>query len=348
MKKELFKELCNTPGLSGREERIVSIVEKELKKYNFDIERDNLGSIYGIKKSIKKNAKTLLIDAHMDEVGLRIVDFTDNGLIKIEEFGAISKFSLFNQRVNVHLENNEIIQGFVGGDTKDISNFSIPKISDMFVDIGVSSKKEIIDLGIKIGDMITFNSDVVFTKERIISKAADDRVGILIILELLEYIKNNDFDYNIVVSATTQEEVGIRGAKAAAYKYKPDIAMTIDVSPSKDFPKETGEGKLGGGTMLRHFDRLTLTNKKSIEFLKNILIKHKIKYQDYFSLGGTNAGSISLANDGTIILPIGLLARNLHTSSLIFDIKDYENTLKFCKIILSELNNSKIESLGFK
>lgn len=349
MDRKEIKKLLETPGISGHETLIAKILEEKMTKSKLDIKRDNLGGIFGIKKSTNKKAKTVMIEAHMDEVGFVVADLLESGLIRFNEQGGIWKNFLPSQRVKVYTKGFK--KSYTGVIVIDPNRLTIkqgnpiPDIDEMFIDIGAEDKKELIKMGIEQGNIAVFDSDVKFNGNRIISKAIDDRLGVALVIELIEYIKNKSFDYNIVIGCTTQEEVGLRGALVAAHKFKPDLAITIDISPSKDVPKHQGDGKLGGGTMLRHFDSSTLYLPQIIDFVEQTLNKHKIKWQDYYSLGGTDAGAIHKALSGIPCIPVGFLARNLHTSSLVADLRDYEETNKLLKALVNDLDNKKIENL---
>ena len=349
MNKNLMIKLLETPGISGREELVVEIIKKEIKKNNLELERDNLGGIWGIKTSSNSKAKTILIDSHLDEVGFMVTSIMPNGMIRFINQGGIWNLTLNSQRLRVWTSDfSKSYSGVVlyPNTNTHQAKGNTPEIKDMLLDIGATSKKEVEKWGIKQGDSITFDTKVEINGNRVIGKAADNRVGVAIVIELMKFIKDKKFDYNIVIGASSQEEVGLRGVRAATNKYNPDLAFVIDVSPARDIslPKEP-DGILGAGTMLRHKDAATIYPSKIIDYLRKIIKDNDIKYQDYFSLGGTNAGMIHLQQEGRPVFPFGIVARNLHTSSLIFDIKDYDYTLKLIELILLDLNTNKIVKL---
>lgn len=349
MNKKLVKKLLETPGISGKEDLISEIVKSEIKKNKLEMQRDNLGGVWAIKKSEKKNAKTIMIDSHMDEVGFMVTGIKSNGMISFVNQGGIWNLTLNSQRLRVWTSNfSKSFSGVVlfpntnthGGTGKT------PEIKNMLLDIGASSKEEVIKWGIKEGDAITFDTNVEINGNRVISKAIDNRVGVALVLELMSFIKDKKFDFNIVIGASTQEEVGLRGTRVSTFKFKPDLGFVIDVSPSRDIPlPQEPNGILGKGTMLRHKDAATVYLPKAIDYIRNILKKNDILYQDYISLGGTNAGQMHLQNEGIVVLPFGIVARNLHTSSSVFDINDYNETLKLLESILLDLNSNKIVKL---
>ncbi len=333
-------KLLELPGISGRESRVRKFVEEILLESGFSIDYDNLGSLIATKKSELEDAKTILFDSHMDEVGFMVTHITDNGLLKFEEHGNINKKLLLGQRVKIW--NSDYTKSIIGVISYSPLLESVPKIEDMFIDVGALTKEEVTDkFEIKIGASITFAELTVAQGNSFITKAADDRLGVSLLLDLVENTKDVKLKYNLVLAFTTQEEVGIRGARTTAYKIQPDIAVTVDTSPAKDFPASTNEGDLGKGTFVRHKDALHITNEKIVKYIEELMKSNKIKHQDYFSMGGTNAYGYSMTAEGTKLIPAGLLVRHIHTGSLIFNIKDYKETLKFLVAIVEDFNNTK-------
>ncbi len=304
---------------------------------------------WGKKESSNPKAKTLLIDAHMDEVGFVVTNISKNGFLSFEEMGGVWSQTLNTTRLRVW--NNDYSKSYVGvvewpGTNSHQGTGGNVKIENMLLDIGAESKEEVKKWGIEIGSVITFDSEAEFNGNRVISKSADNRLGVAAVLSIMDYIKDKEFDYNIVVGASVQEENGLIGARTSAYMIEADAAIVIDVSPATDFPAgQEPKGVLGKGTMLRHKDARTIYSRDIIEYMKKLMKDNDIKYQDYFSLGGTNAGNIHLAKEGVKTFPVGLVARNLHTSSSVFDIKDFEETLKLLECLLNDLSSNKINKI---
>ncbi|RLA68288.1 MAG: hypothetical protein DRQ78_01205 [Epsilonproteobacteria bacterium] len=216
----------------------------------------------------------------------------------------------------------------------------------MMFDIGAVDKKQVQkEFELNIGNVVTFDYPSEQNGDRVIAKSLDDRAGVAILLETLDFIKNTSFDYDIYIGASSQEEVGLRGARTSAYKINPDLAIVVDVSPSNDLPTDEQTGTLGKGTILRHKDSCYLTDKYIIKYIRDLSTKHNIKIQDYFGTGCTNAGILHLSNNGIKTIPLGLLARGLHTGSSIIDMNDYEETKKLLKEVLTDLNIKTINKI---
>lgn len=344
--KSVLEKLLNLPGTSGREELVRKFLKKQIIKNGLELEMDNLGSVWGIKKVRSQKAKTILIDSHMDEVGFIVTGITNRGFITFENQGGIWNKTMVSQRLKVW--NKTLSKGYSGvvvipGSNTHQQKGLIPGINKLLLDIGADSKKEVLRWGINLGSVITFDTLAQFNGQRVISKAADNRVGVSIVVQLMKFIGANKFDYNIIIGGSTQEEVGLRGARTSTYKFKPDLAFVIDVSPAMDIPNPLlPYGVVGGGTMIRHKDGLTLYSPSVIDYIREISASKRIKTQDYFSEGGTNAGVIHIWEEGRPVIPFGIVARNLHTGSSVFDLGDYESTLKLIQSILKDLNSKKI------
>ncbi len=344
--KNTLTTLLNAPGISGREEYITEIVKKAIKKNGLELSYDKLGSIWGTKKSSNSKAKTVLIDAHMDVVGFMVTNINKRGFISIEPMGGVWGQTLNTQRLRVW--NDDFSKSYVGviewpGTNSHQKTGGAVKIENMLLDIGAESDEQVQKWGISVGSPITFDSEAEFNGDRVISKAVDNRLGVYSVIEIMNYIKDKTFDFNIVVGCTVQEENGLIGARTSSFMIDADLALVIDVSPATDFPAgNQPKGILGEGTMLRHKDARTIYSRNVIEYLRKLMKDNDIKYQDYFSLGGTNAGNIHLSKEGIKTIPIGLVARNLHTASTVFDLRDLEETLKLLEAILNDLNSNKI------
>ncbi len=347
LNKSTLKTLLESPGISGREEVLTKVVVKAIKKNGLELIQDNLGSVWGVKKSTNKNAKKVLIDAHMDEVGFMVTGINKSGTLKFEKIGGIWNAPLNYQRVKVW--NDSFDKSTVGVISWPNTNShkgigaKAPEVEDMLIDLGFSSEKEVEKAGIKVGATVTFDSETIFNGNRVISKAIDNRLGVCAVIELMNFIKEKEFDFDIYIGSSVQEEVGLRGAKTSAHMIEPDLAIVIDVSPATDVAGGSEpKGVLGKGTMIRHKDAIVVYNRNVIEYLRGLAKKNDIKTQDYISLGGTNAGIIEIVRSGVTVVPIGLVARNLHTASSVFDITDYEETLKLLESILNDLDSKKI------
>ncbi|MGL5646808.1 MAG: M42 family metallopeptidase, partial [Clostridium sp.] len=256
---KMLEELSNADGISGYEKEVSRVAKKYFEKYADETRYDNLGSIIGIKKG-KEKGKKIMLSAHMDEVGFIVRGITEEGYIKLLPIGGWWGHVMPSQMMRITTEKGEKIKGVVIGKaphgmTKEEKEKVIePK--DLFLDLGVDNKEEVLSLGVKIGDMITPDVDfsVMNNGNYFLGKAFDDRVGVSIIIEVLKKLEKEDIKGEVYATCTVQEEVGIRGARTAVNLIKPDIAIAIDVTKSLDTPFEKKGIGLGEGVNITLID----------------------------------------------------------------------------------------------
>lgn len=345
MIKEVITKYLDLPGLSGRENKVREELEKDFLKYDIEIIKDNLGSIYALKKSKIKNALKVVVDSHMDEVGFSVVEITDEGLIKVEKVGGLWEMTLLTNRISIHTSEGKVIKGTILSpaphDLTQDTLKKMPKISEIFIDIGATSKNNVFELGVKLGDSVIFSSTIEYiANDKVLAKAADNRIGVVACLMLLHELKDVDLPFDLFVGASTQEEVGLRGARTINAKVAPDFAIVVDVSPAKT---KDENGLVGGGALIRIMDATSIVNPKIIDWQRKIAKTKKIKTQEFFSKGGTNAGIIHLLNEGVLTAQTGIVAKNLHSQSTLFSLSDVKELIKFLKVLIVDLSPFKIE-----
>ncbi len=334
---ELFKEICEVRAISGEERELSSLLKKYYLKNDVEIIYDNLGSMVAHKKCKKENAKKVLVVAHCDEIGFIVNDVLKNGIIKVSPVGGINPITLLGDRVVLKNNDDKLFYGVIS------STSNSDKISDLEFDFGFDSKDEVIKENISIGNSIYLEGNTYkLNEKRIVSKAIDDRYGCFLTVELLEALKDVDLDVDLYVGVSVQEEVGCRGAQTIAHKINPDFAIVLDCSPSD--PKNKN-GILGEGVLLRVKDANMLAFKSLINYQKAICEKNNIPYQYFISMGGTDAGMIHKSFDGVLTLTHCICAKNLHTSSTIMDVDDYNNAKKALVCIVKDLSDEVIENL---
>ncbi len=320
---ELLSNAAGAGGLTDAADTAQAI----LKEYCDNIERDALGSVIGRINCGKKDAKLLLLEAHIDEIGLIVTRIDDDGFVYAENCGGVDKRSLAAAEVIIHGD-----KPYVGifcslpphlknGQDKD----KLPDISDMGIDVGMSAKKA---RGcIRPGDRITFHPNFKnLSNTHVCGKSMDDRAGVASILYCLEILRKIDLCCNIAVVFAVQEELGCRGSAVSAYRVAPDFAIAVDVSFAHTPDAEKSKcGVLGKGPMIGYSPTLDfdMTNK-----LKNIAKDNNIPYQKEVMGGttGTDAESISDVRTGTKTALLSIPLRYMHTPNEIVDIRDIENT----------------------
>ena len=217
----------------------------------------------------------------------------------------------------------------------------------MTIDVGAESREEVLKMGIHEGAFVTPKTTFEqLTENRIMSKAVDNRYGCVIITEILEQFADKELDINLVVCATVQEEVGLRGAKIAANMIKPDVCFVVDCSPANDMDgSATSNGRLGEGFLIRLVDRTMVLRPNMREKLIRLAEENEIKYQYFTSPGGTDAGEIHQVLNGVPTAVIGICARYIHTHNAVFDIRDYYAAKAILGKLIETIDDKFIEDV---
>ena len=332
---DLLKKLCETPGISGYEERIQKVIRKELEKVTDEVKVDKLGNVIGIKKAKKTSGKSspkkVMIAAHMDEIGFMVRFIDKEGFLRFVPVGGFDPKTLIAQRVVVH--GRKDIGGVIGSKPIHIleeeERKKVPKIKDLFIDVGL--KKDEVSKIVKPGDFVTLDRNFKELNDQIITaKALDDRAGVYVMIESLKRVK--DWEIDIYAVATVQEEVGLRGAIVSSFSVDPDAGIALDVTIASDLPGAKEEERvtnLGEGTAISLMDSHTISNKKLVDFLRNIAEDNKIKYQtDILLGGGTDAGAIQRSKSGVPVCTVSIPTRYIHSVVEMCNKEDIENSIK--------------------
>lgn len=349
-------ELSNLNGISSREESIVDYLKKEFKTIkNITIERDGLGSVAFIKKG-KKDGPIISFTTHMDEVGFMITNITDQGFLSFSPIGGWWSHVLLGQLLRIITEKNKSIVGVVGSKpphllTREEAQKVLP-IKSLFIDIGAKSKEDVLSLGINIGDQVVPYQTKVhkILNDRLIGKAFDNRISVATGIEIMHQIANKELEATVIFICSTQEEVGLRGAKTSSYKWTPDIAFAVDVTIANDTPGLiANDTKLGSGPALSLFDSSILANPNLFHKIKEIANKNNISFTvDSLTGGGTDAGTIHLTKNGIVTMTISIPSRYMHSHNSIIDLKDAQKTADLIVKILNELTLNTINNIKYK
>lgn len=351
-KLEVWKKILQAFGPSGCEQPAKKIVLDYYRQYCNDIVYDNLGSSFAVikaKKISEKKSKVMIL-SHIDEVGFMVKSINDKGLVEVEPLGGINPQTLLAKRVTLRKDDGTYIKGTFSAIAPHLLSSTeqnqVTPIKNMLVDFGFINKKDAFDNGLNYGQFLVCDgSTELLSNKRLLSKAIDNRMGVILTLEILEWACKQEFDFDLYIGFSTQEEVGCRGAKTAAQLIKPDLAIVTDVSPGQDYISNQNMGQLGEGVMLRGMDRGYLPPLQLIEFQKQVIKKHDIKSQFYISPGATDASVVHLVDDGILTIQACLIARNLHSNSGIIDLDDFYETIKMVKALLNSLSVNKIKEL---
>ncbi|MBE0700673.1 MAG: peptidase M28, partial [Acholeplasmataceae bacterium] len=317
MLKKIYKDLFDLAGTSGYEKDVRAYMKQEMGKYkNFTIKMDALGSVFAVKKAKDDHAPVVMVAGHMDEVGMMVVKINDNGMLMVQNIGGLIGEVFVSQVLSVYTKNG-IVKGVMGAIPPHLKKEQTTNLSEMLLDIGASSKEEVLEFGVKLGDMVLYDNQFAYTKnkKRVISKAIDNRYGCGLALETIAHFNDIDLPFHLIAGATVQEEVGLRGAETSVNTFKPDVFLALDASPVNDALDPQAMGALGKGFLLRMYDPKNVMHQGLLEFFVRLAKKHRIAHQYFTSMGGTDAAKALDMNAGILATTIGLPARYIHSTA---------------------------------
>jgi tetrahedral aminopeptidase len=331
---DLLEELCRTGGVSGFETAVADIMTRELKKSCDEVYTDRFGNVIGRKG---KGGKKIMLAAHMDEVGLLVKHITKEGYVNFIEVGGIDDRILLDQRVIIKAKKGDAV-GIIGSKPPHLQQAEdrkkVVKHEDMFIDIGASSKKEAEKL-IELGDPIIFEPNFgSLNKDLRYGKAVDNRVGCYALIKVMEQLPPK-LNATVYAVASSQEEVGLKGARVAAFKLDPEYALAIDTTLAGDMPgiKETESNlKLGKGpavTIMEASGRGVITHPKVREVIMKAAKRRRIPVQiDVLEGGMTDAAIIYLTREGIPSGVVSIVTRYIHGATGVFSMSDVNAAVK--------------------
>jgi len=325
---DLLKRLCEAPGVAGREEMVARIVRDELAGLVDEVSTDALGNVIGIKRG--QGGPRVMVLAHIDEIGFLVKHIDDKGFLRLQPVGGFDPRVLPAQRVFVHGFTGESLRGVLALAAKPIHLLSEgemkpPKLDDLFVDVGLSGDE--VKERVEIGDMVTLDRTVERVGNNVIGKAFDDRLCVFQMIEALRQL-GGAVDAEIIAVATTQEEVGLRGAITSSHHVAPDIGVALDVTLAMDIPGESEQDavtRLGAGAAIKIMDSSTISNYKLVQHMREIARTHDIRYQlEILPRGGTDAGAVQRTHAGVPAITISIPTRYVHTVNEMCAIADIQ------------------------
>ncbi|GAA0332765.1 M42 family metallopeptidase [Bacillus carboniphilus] len=347
---DLFKTLTELPGAPGNEHAVRAFMREQLSQYADDVVQDGLGGIFGVKKGTE-TGPTVMVAGHMDEVGFMVTNITNNGMIRFQTLGGWWSQVLLAQRVQIITDNGPVY-GVIGSIPPHLLSEDQRKkpmdIKNMMIDIGADSKEDALQIGIKPGQQIVPVCEFtpLANPKKIMAKAWDNRYGCGLSIELLKELKGETLPNVLYSGATVQEEVGLRGAQAAANMIKPDIFFALDASPANDMSGDKNEfGQLGKGALLRIYDRSMVTHRGMREFVLDTAESNSIPYQYFISQGGTDAGRVHTSNEGVPSAVVGICSRYIHTHAAIVHVDDYAAAKALIVNLVKSCDQTTVDSI---
>lgn len=322
---ETLKKVTQAFGVSGNEDEIREVITTEIKKYVDEIKVDAMGNLIAIKKGKKKK---IMLAAHMDEIGIIATFIDGKGFIRFSNIGGVYPQNALTHRVK--FQNGTI--GFINVEEK-LEDYKNLKLSKMYIDIGCKNKEEAQKL-VKIGDAATFTGDFVVQGDCAVSKAMDNRSGCAVLIELIKSQPKTDNEIYYVF--TTQEEVGLRGAKTAAFGIVPDCAIAIDVTLTGDTPEcQNREVKLGMGPAVKVKDSSYIAHPQIRRMLEDLAAGNGIPYTlELLDRGGSDPGAIQTSGIGVPCGGISIACRYVHSTVEMVSLEDLNNCVKLAGLFV--------------
>ena len=334
---ELLKDLCRLGGVSGNEDQVRDYIRSQAQPWADSIRTDALGNLIVFKKGKKPTGNKLLLAAHMDEVGIIVTRITDEGFLKFDFVGGVDRRVAIGKPV---LIGDRQIPGLIG--LKAIHLVSreemkkVPKTDALYIDIGAKDKEAAEQL-VSLGDYGVFLGEPEeFGRGFLKAKAIDDRVGCAVMLELLK----EDLPLDVTFAFTAQEEVGTRGAFAAAFSVTPEVALVLETTTAADLPGVEDHRKVcapGKGPVISYMDGGTIYDRSLFEDLRRLAEENGIPWQtkEYIA-GGNDARTIQRTKAGVRVAAMSAAVRYLHAPASVGSISDFEHMLTLTRLFLQD------------
>ena len=322
---ELIKKLVESFGPSGFEEETRAIVREEVAPYADEISVDAMGNLIVLKNG-DGSGKKVMVAAHMDEIGLMATHITEEGFIRFTNIGGILQRVLSGNRVQ--FADGTI--GVIDADPID-SRLKVHPLNRHYIDVGATSRE---DCPVEVGAPAGFHRDFFAQGNRLTAKSMDDRIGCVIAIETLKRLKNCPHDVYFVFSV--QEEIGVRGAAAAANAIHPEVGIALDVTRTGDTPKATPMSvALGDGAAIKAKDSGMIAHAGLVRLMRQRAVEHKIPFQiEVLDGGSTDARAMQIAGPGCASGCISIPCRYVHTQSETVDAGDVNACIDLLTAIL--------------
>ena len=338
--KELLEIFTSADGVSGDEEEIAELFKIAIEPFVDRVETTPLGSVIATRDGT--SGKSIMIAAHMDEVGIMVRYITPDGYIYFVPIGGLDANVLLGQEVRF----KDGIVGVIGATPPHLSApGTVHKIENLWVDIGAKDKKMVEDAGIEIGSYAVINSEPRSIGEYLMAKALDDRAGLVAMIEVMEGIEHwEQLDHTVYIVGTVQEEVGLKGGRGPVEMFDPDVAIAIDVTMASNtpgIPESKAPVKMGKGPVLVIADgagRGIISSKKLNARIRDIAKEMDIPIQMEVSSGGTtDATMMQMVGHGRAATVLSIPSEYIHSPRSTIHMDDYINLVILLRGILYHL-----------
>lgn len=343
---QLLKQVSETPGAPGFEDRIRELIIKEVSSLVDSVSVDKLGNVIAFKKG--NSRKKLMFAAHMDEIGFIVSHIDDNGFVRFHPLGGYDPKTLTAQRVIIHGKKDVV--GVMGSKPIHIMSpeerTKTVKIDDFFIDLGMS--KEQVEEQISVGDSITRERDLIEMGNCYNGKSLDNRISVFTLIEALRLCETITPAYDVYAVFTVQEEVGLRGAHGATLAIQPDVALAIDTTIAYDVPGNMPHQQvsaLGKGAAIKIMDSSVISDRKLVAFMKQLADRNDITWQpELLPAGGTDTAVLQkLVKGGAIAGAVSIPTRHIHQVVEMVHKDDLNWAIQLVKELIANIGEFKDE-----
>jgi putative aminopeptidase FrvX len=340
----ILRELSEAVGVSGDEGDVRAILLDAVRGHVDEVKVDALGNVLAFQRGTGRQRLRVMLAAHMDEVGLMVAGHDNDGFLRVRAVGGIDPRLLPGALLQV---GSERIPGVIGVKPihllKEEEGQRAPKVDDLVVDIGAQGKDEAKRLA-PLGTYAAFATRFRELGPTVTGKAFDDRVGCAVLVELLRGAR---FRFDVHAAFTVQEEVGLRGARVAAYAIEPDCAFALEGTIADDIPKDKDVSpttELGQGPAITVMDRSYIADRRLVRLLTTTAEALGIPYQiKQPGIGGTDAGAIQPAREGVPSVTVAVPCRYIHGPVALMSLDDFDNTARLMRESLSRLTRRTLK-----
>jgi putative aminopeptidase FrvX len=342
MNTELLRQLCEMPGVPGHEDRVRKLIMSEIEGLFDEVTVDPMGSLLCRRDADKPDAPKIMLLCHMDEIGFLVSHISDKGYLYLQPVGGFDPRNLFSRRVLVCTDDGDF-KGVMnpGGKPIHISSAEdrkkIPEVGEFYVDLGLGEAAKDV---IKVGDFVVMDEPFIEIGDKFVSKALDNRIACWLGIEMMKKLGSKGRGAEIHVVFTTQEEVGLRGARTSAFKVQPDIGIGIDTTLACDtpgVPEKDATTVQGKGFGLHVRDSSFIADKALVREIETLAIKNDIPYQrTMLAAGGQDGAAAQQAAAGARAVGIVVGTRYIHTVTEMIHKTDLQAALDILTAYLAD------------
>jgi endoglucanase len=331
---ELLGRLSNAFGPCGFEHEARDVVQSYVEPFVDELRVDTLGNLIATKRGA--DDLTLMIDAHMDEIGFMVNWIEPNGFLRFATIGGWDLRILPSHVMTIRSDSGARVKGVIGTPPPHIlrpeERERTFKIEDMFVDIGVASEEEVRALGIHIGSPAVIHYPFEQLNARVVcGKALDDRAGCAVLIKTLEALQGDELDVTVVANFAVREETGLAGAQTAAFQIDPDLALVLEGTVCADVPGNGGSRQVtrfGQGPSITLMDGPLVFDQRIVRALTEVAEAEQVQYQYKLPpIGGTDAGAIHRSRAGVLVGAVSMPGRYIHSPHTLMRLDDFEHAV---------------------